>query len=321
MDILITGATGFIGQYLVDRLARNNDRVICLARQPLSSYVDSHMPNVEWRKVDILDQKNLIRVIPQVQMVYHLAGKTFSRERKGNPYYRVNTEGTQILVEAVLKCCNPYPRFIFLSSIAAVVGKNHGVVNECTKPDPVTRYGKSKLAAERLLLECKREHGLPVTIIRSPLVYGPGDHNFSGSTLLFKMVRWGISPLGKGTNLISLCYIENLVSLLIHLRKIQFIPHDIYFIADGSPRRLNEWIRMISEAEGVGLPRIKIPRFLVDILGKFGPHNIRKLVNQMKSNWACSISKGQQELGYTLPYSSEEGIKKTVNWYKNEGIL
>lgn len=326
MNILITGATGFIGKFLVERLIKNSDdRIICLVREAVGHYKGFNRTNIKLKRADILDQKALQRAlmesIPEVQLVYHLAGKVFTRQKRGNPYYKVNTEGTKFLAQAIIKSSRVYPRFVFLSSIAAVVGKNSGVIDENTKPDPITRYGKSKLEAENVLLQYKKEFGLPVTIIRSPLVYGPGDHSFSAATLLFKMVKKGIRPAGDGNNLVSLCYVENLVAALERLRYINLIPGDVYFIADGEPRKLNEWVRMIADVQGVSFPGIKIPNFLVEILGRIGPYRVRKLINQMRSNWACSISKAREELGFVPPYTSDMGIRKTISWYKDKGII
>jgi len=321
MNILVTGATGFIGRFLVNRLATNDDRIICLVRQPVERYQKLNKANIELKRVDILDKKTLVKSIPEVELVYHLAGKVFARQKRGNPYYKVNTEGTKFLAQAVMNSSREYPRFIFLSSIAAVVGKNYGVVDEDTLPNPITRYGKSKLEAENILLQYKRQYGLPVTIIRSPLVYGPGDHVFSRSTLLFKMVKRGIRPLGDGNSLLSLCYIENLVAGLEMLRHIKTVPGDIYFVADERPRPLNEWVEIIADAEGVSFPKIKIPNLLANILVKFGPHRVRKLINEIRSNWACVISKAREELGYIPLFSSEIAIRETVAWYKSKGII
>jgi len=321
MNILVTGATGFIGRFLVNRLATNDDRIICLVRQPVERYQKLNKANIELKRVDILDKKTLVKSIPEVEVVYHLAGKVFARRKRGNPYYKVNTEGTKFLAQAVMNSSREYPRFIFLSSIAAVVGKNYGVVDEDTLPNPITRYGKSKLEAENILLQYKRQYGLPVTIIRSPLVYGPGDHVFSRSTLLFKMVKRGIRPLGDGNSLLSLCYIENLVAGLEMLRHIKTVPGDIYFVADERPRPLNEWVEIIADAEGVSFPKIKIPNLLANILVKFGPHRVRKLINEIRSNWACVISKAREELGYIPLFSSEIAIRETVAWYKSKGII
>lgn len=306
---------------MVNRLATNNDRIICLVRQPVERYPKLNKANVELKRVDILDKKTLVKSIPEVEVVYHLAGKVFAKQKRGNPYYKVNTEGTKILAQAVMNSCREYPRFIFLSSIAAVVGKNYGVVDEDTLPNPITRYGKSKLEAENILLQYKRQYGLPVTIIRSPLVYGPGDHVFSRSTLLFKMVKRGIRPLGDGNSLLSLCYIENLVAGLEMLRHIKTVPGNIYFVADERPRPLNEWVEIIADAEGVSFPKIKIPNLLANILVKFGPHRVRKLINEIRSNWACVISKAREELGYIPLFSSEIAIRETVAWYKSKGII
>jgi len=306
---------------LVNRLATNDDRIICLVRQPVERYQKLNKANIELKRVDILDKKTLVKSIPEVELVYHLAGKVFARQKRGNPYYKVNTEGTKFLAQAVMNSSREYPRFIFLSSIAAVVGKNYGVVDEDTLPNPITRYGKSKLEAENILLQYKRQYGLPVTIIRSPLVYGPGDHVFSRSTLLFKMVKRGIRPLGDGNSLLSLCYIENLVAGLEMLRHIKTVPGDIYFVADERPRPLNEWVEIIADAEGVSFPKIKIPNLLANILVKFGPHRVRKLINEIRSNWACVISKAREELGYIPLFSSEIAIRETVAWYKSKGII
>ncbi|GAG62096.1 unnamed protein product [marine sediment metagenome] len=111
------------------------------------------------------------------------------------------------------------------------------------------------------------------------------------------------------------------MAILETLRHIKIVPSDIYFVADEKPRALNEWVEIIADAEGVSSPKIKIPDLLADILVKFGPHSVRKLINEMRSNWACVISKAREELGYMPPFSSEIGIRETVAWYKSKGII
>jgi len=322
MRILITGGTGFIGRFLVRKLAKGRDaQIFCLVRRPAQAREKfKKYDNVELIKGDILDSTSL-ESLPEVDLVYHLAGKVHSKEKKGNPYYELNTEGTRFLAQAVMQSSRTYPRFVFLSSIAAVVGRNCGVVNENTPPDPVTRYGKSKLEAENILLDFKRRYGLPVIIVRAPLVYGPEDNFFSGAFLLFKMVKRRIKPVGGGKNLVSLCYVENLIFVLEKIKNLKKIPGNIYFVADDDPYPLERWIEIIARAQGVSFPFIGIPEFLADIFSKIGPHGIRKIINQMRSNWACDITRVRKELGYSPPYTPEEGIKKTISWFKERGII
>ncbi len=159
---LVTGATGFIGSHLVEVLVSRGWRVRCLVRRP------AELPEGAEAVHGDLAGAGLERAAAGVEVVFHLAGVT--KARRAREYYEGNARGTAALVEA----CAGVPRFVHVSSLAAVGPSADSVpLTEDAEPAPFTHYGKSKLEAERIVRASAL--GERAVIVRPPVVYGPRD--------------------------------------------------------------------------------------------------------------------------------------------------
>ena len=212
--ILVTGASGFIGQKIYRQLIK-------LERNVCGTVRNLNLSNLEYIKVaDIgrkVDWKNILK---DVSCIIHCAGKAHQMNKKKdiNSYSTVNTEGTKILAEQAIK--RGVKRFIFLSSLKVngEVGKkiNHkgNIFNKNEKSNSQDFYAKSKLEAEKALWEISLKNNLEVVVLRLPLVYGYGVKG--NLERLIKRVKSGIPlPLSLVKNQRSMIGIDNLVDLLI----------------------------------------------------------------------------------------------------------
>jgi dihydroflavonol-4-reductase len=207
--VLVTGANGFIGSHLVEILLRENYRVRCLVRKTSDLCWIANL-DVEFVYGDLEDQYSLLAALKDVDLVFHLAGKTKALGEEA--FRRGNVAGTRNLLEVIDAHRLPIQRFVYVSSQAAV-GSSHGLkpVTEDDLPRPLTRYGRSKLAAEDVVRRYASR--IPVTIVRPPSVFGPRDTDMFEA---FRAVHFGVQPvLGWRERRASLIYVEDLARGLI----------------------------------------------------------------------------------------------------------
>jgi len=307
---LITGATGFIGRYLVKALKLQDRHIRCFVRRSSDTRFLEEL-GVELVYGDLLDPLTIPSALKDVDIIYHLAGVVYPRKTIS---YEANILMTENLLDASIG--RGINKFIYLSSIAAAIGINSKIVDETSSCDPVTRYGRSKLEAERLLIDFAKETGLPIIIVRSPLVYGPYQNELSRAAMLFRLIKKKtFRIIGNGMNLISLCYIDNLIQGLLLVEKRGKLG-EIYFIADERPYSLKEIAEVIAQEERVRLSKFHIPLWLASFAACILPHSLRKVIREMTSNWACDISKAKRELGYLPNIDLREGVKRTIDWYR-----
>jgi nucleoside-diphosphate-sugar epimerase len=205
MNVLVTGATGFVGRAVLQRLRADGHRVRAAVRR------DVVLPGVELVRVgDIDGGTSWDDAMTGVDAVVHLAARVHVlHETADSPeaaFRRVNVEGTRRLAQA----CGPSTRFVLMSSIRAVADESHPVaIDEHTPPSPTTAYGISKLEGERVLADVARARGFSWIALRPPLVFGEG----AGGNLrrLMAIVRRGVPlPLGAVHNRRSFIYVGNL---------------------------------------------------------------------------------------------------------------
>jgi len=306
MNILITGANGFVGSYLAKKLSYVPELKLTLAARVASpaqwgksfkvNQIDS---NTEWSEAVI-----------GCQYVIHTAARAhIMKDEAADPlteYRRVNVDGTLNLARQAAKA--GVRRFIFISSIK-VNGEQASFGKPFTAEDipaPVDAYSISKYEAERGLLKISADTRLEVVIIRPPLVYGPGvKGNFSS---MMRVVKKGYPlPLGSINNKRSLVALDNLVDLIITCINHPAAANQVFLAGDGEDLSTTELLRGVAKAAGVSSRLIPVPvsvlRFVASLLGK------KEVSQRLLGSLQVDISKTRDLLGWTPPLSVEEGLR------------
>ena len=296
MNIIITGATGFVGKNLSKFLKEKGHHI-----SPLSL-----------RKAWELDQN--------AEAIIHLAGKAHDTKNTSaeKEYFEINTELTKKLFEEFQK--TPAQDFIYFSSVKATADTVEGFLDENHKSNPQTPYGKSKLEAEEFLLSQKLPENKRLFIIRPCMIHGPG--NKGNLNLLYKFVQKGIPyPLAAFENKRSFLSIDNLNFLILEMLSNKNVGSGIYNFADDEVLSTNELVKLIANTSGKKEKLWKVSSKLISATAKMGdvmklPLNSERL-KKLTENYWVSNQKIKNALGIDqLPVSASEGLEKTIKSFK-----
>ena len=317
MNILITGATGFIGRHLAAALSKTYS-VRCLVRKSSDITPLKHL-NVDITNGDLLVKHSLGPALDGIDLVYHLAGEVYSRKK--SDYYKGNVLATHNLLEACKE--KGTKRIIFLSSIGVYKpATKETLLTEESECRPLTIYGKTKLDAERLI----KEYNIPWVIVRAPIIYGPYQPPVLNRFFLDAFKKRKVYIVGKGDNPRSLCFIDNLVDGLMLLANRQDKNRKTYILSDNAPYTSDEIITTISEVIGHKIEVVHLPNILGNIswqiyklMGKLFSLYFIELyaIRTMQLHWECDITKAKKEIGYTPNLTLEMGIKCAMNWIRD----
>jgi len=325
---LVTGASGFVGSHLVKRLLAEGVEVACLVRATSRRRWLEGL-DVEMRLADLRDAPapRLRGAVAGVDIVFHVAG--LLRARTAAEYHEINERGTARLLEAARCACPNLRRFVYVSSLAAV-GPTRGAepLIESAPPRPISGYGTSKLAAERLVLV--RGRRVPATVVRPPAVYGPRDTSFL--SLFATAQRWGVAPLiGPPSKELTLVHVGDLVEMLWLAATRDAAEGGVYFVGGGT----HTWAEVTGALEaalGRPLRRVRIPGAVARLIGEIGeikwalsgrPQVVsrRKMRDLLQPRWTCSWAKAERELGYRPQVALAAGFRETAAWYAAQGWL
>ena len=326
MKVLVTGASGFVGSHIADRLIASGHEVRALVRETSSRQWLQDKP-IEIAHGRLLDPESLKSAVENVDAVVHVAGVTASKTKQG--FFEGNQLATRSLLEAVRRYNPELYRFIQCSSQTATGPSLDGQpVTELTPPHPITAYGKSKRAAEE---ECERaRQDFPVTILRLPAVYGPRD---MAILTFFQTVDKGLKPLigmkEKRVSLVHAADVAEGVRLALERDEAQ---NETYFIGgekQHSWREVSDLTAEILKKKGL---TVKLPHSIVYTLAGISEFfsmfrtkpsvlNWEKGRDMVQAHWTCSVEKAMRELGYRQQVSLEDGIRDTVEWYRAQGWM
>jgi nucleoside-diphosphate-sugar epimerase len=326
MNVLVTGATGFIGRHLVERLACEKDRVRALALPNDDTAAFGHL-GVEICRGDVLDYESLKRAASNCQRIFHLAARTEASGSSRKDFEEVNVQGTENVTRAALD--SGAGRLIFCTS-GAVFGRDirNRAISEETMPAPDSPYSHSKFLAEQVLLSHHQRHGLPVVLARTSAVLGPGAMRW---LKLFKTIAAGrFRLIGDGCNHHHVADISDIVEGLALCGSVAGIEGRTYILAGRESVRLRDFVQAIVEAVGApGLPA-NLPA---------GPLRMYEAASRHFFSWTgyrlpradridlylgdrvFDLSLSGRVLGYIPKVSTTEAVYRTVAWFREHGYI
>lgn len=331
MNILITGASGFIGSFIVDEALRRGMEVWAAVR-PSSSREYLRDERIHFLELDFSSEEKLIGQLTghSFDYIVHAAGVTKCVRQAD--FFRVNTDGTKHLVNAIIKLQMPIKRFIYISTLGVFGAirekKPYIEINENDIPMPNTAYGRSKLEAERYI-DSIGNH-FPYVILRPTGVYGPREKDYF---LMAKSIEEHLDfSVGFRQQDITFVYILDVVQAV-------FLAIDRgkngrkYFLTDGGVYQSDTFSNLIrQELDNPWWIRIKSPIWLLHIItscgeligrytGKPSALNNDKYNILRQRNWRCNIEPTMDELGYHPHYNLQQGVKETIKWYRENHWL
>ncbi len=325
--ILVTGASGFVGYHVVAALHGAGFAVRCLVR-PTSrlEFIDSFGP--EKIQGDVTRPESLPAAVRGVEAVVHCAGLT--RAVRPEAFFAVNAEGTRHVCEACAQVEPPRPRLILIGSLAALgpAAGPEAPVTEDREPQPVGAYGRSKLAGQRIAISFRDR--LAVTVLLPPAVYGPADVDFLN---YFRLIRRGVAPLvGRQTRTLSMLHAEDLARAAVLCLQKPANPQREYLLEDGAPHPWDDVVAAISRAVDRTPRAIRVPEWLVRVLGRFGGWwgsltgrppvlNPERLREFLPPCWVCSGRRIRDELGFAPRFDLDAGLRQTGSWYREHGWI
>ena len=328
---MVTGAAGFIGGALFKRLTGYGLNVVATvlyAKEADALRAQGHQAFV----LDLTSDESWEDILKGVDIVFNIAAMFQEVELGREIYEKANHLGALKLAKTAER--QGVERFIHCSTVGVFGDVKEVPATEKTPYNPMDIYHETKLAGELAIINWAQKspnNGMIVTVNRPAMVYGPCDLRMMK---LFKAIlSKKFMMIGSGETLAHLGYIEDQVDsfILQAVAPREKVHLEVFNIASGEPITLNTLVALIAKAGGVKTSRLKIPvgpvwvaSYICEFLFKpFGvkPPLFRRRVGFFTHNRAFDISKAKTYLGYNPRWREEEGISKTIEWYRKENLL
>jgi nucleoside-diphosphate-sugar epimerase len=321
---LVTGGSGFIGSHLVEGLLQRGHEVRALVRSTSSTRWLRDL-KIGFAYGDTRDKDSLRGAVRGMDYVFHLGGVISAPDRR--TYFEVNTQGTRNIVEACIEVNPGLRKFVYVSSISAAgPSRCDALLNEESECRPVSEYGRSKLAAEEVVLSLAER--LPVTIIRPPNVLGPRQRELAES---IKLLRMRIKPLiGRKSSRTSIAAVGDIVRALVLAAEDPRSAGRIYYVTDGCAYSWREITDAVAEAVGIGRIYLPIPfplQYLVAALAEGAARILKKaplvsrehVLSARRYCWIFDGSRIGRELGFKTETDMKAAVQETVAWSRPGG--
>jgi nucleoside-diphosphate-sugar epimerase len=317
MKILVIGNSGFIGTYLSKKLIDVGFEVVGMdikppaANESVSSFVLG----------DVLNTEDIMKAAKGTEVIINLAAKHHDFGVSYEEFFNVNVQGTKNILDCAAQL--GIKKFIFYSTVAVYGNvETHSVEN--TSPNPISDYGASKLAAEKVIYDwASQDLSRQTIIVRPTVVFGPGNYA-NVYNLIDKIYKRRFILVGKGDNIKSVAYVENLVDATVFLLKSLKPGIEIYNYSDYPQLTSEQIVKTIVPYVRCNVPKFKLPLKPVlmaanvfDILGKITGYNFPITASRIKKFNAVTHHKSDKirEFGFQAKVSISEGLKRMVEWY------
>jgi nucleoside-diphosphate-sugar epimerase len=303
---VVTGATGFIGWHVCERLRDAGWNVVAVVRpesrgKPLPAQVE--------RVCVTLETDALARACSNVSVMVHAAGLT--QARLSDEYHRVNVAGTRAVALAARTIS---ARLVHISSLtAAGPAPADRPRTEGDESAPITAYGRSKLDSEMVIAELL---GLRWTVIRPAAVYGPRDRQFLP---LFQAARRGLfpRPSNAGAFSLTLAHVDDVARAIAMVCDRDDVDRETLFIGHPTPASLDVLLRMVAQALHSSYRPVPVPWLMVRLGALVGIGGLsRERLREMTSpGFVCRVERAEQRLGFRATVGLAEGLQSTADWY------
>ncbi len=326
--ILITGASGFVGGFLVKE-ALNRGYDVHAGVRKTSNRDNLSDKRIRFLEMDLNDAAALTSDLKREKYDYIIQNAGLTKSESEKKLNDVNAHGLNQLVETLIDAQTIPSKFISISSLAAIGPGDftqNGIVDNNTPPHPVTMYGRSKLLGEQLL---KKHSEFPYIIIRPTAVYGPGELDL---LTVYKMINSRLELyIGKEKQELTFVYVKDLASVIMDVLSEGKI-HAAYFVTDDKAYSSEQFNAIVKSEIKKSTLKLRLPLSLIKIIalisekisslsGRYPALNLDK-VNELKcKSWKCSISELKRDTGYTPRYDLKAGMAETIKWYKERNIL
>ncbi|HEX2140154.1 MAG TPA: NAD-dependent epimerase/dehydratase family protein [Woeseiaceae bacterium] len=325
MRVAISGATGFLGSHLVRRFLADGHSVAALARSPDKA---SQVPDAADAVVgDIADPEAVGRLVDRAEVVIHTVSNFRVASGPPESYRQINVEGTRNILEAAMAA--NVSRFVHCSTIGV-----HGHVavtpgDENAPYNPGDLYQETKLEAEQLVRSRVGTTGTEIVVVRPCSMYGPGDLRM---LKMFRMLAKGrFFKVGPCRENFHAAFIDDVVEGFLAAATRPGIDGEVFIVGGERFLPLDEYIDTAARAVGAAPPKLRLPygamhaaawaceRLCVP-LGVEPPLHVRR-VRFFRNNRAFSIEKARRLLGFEPRVALEDGMRRTVDWYRSCGLL
>lgn len=332
--ILITGASGFIGSFIVEKALEDGYETWAGVRKSSSKQYLSE-PGIQFITLNFNDKSKLLEQLLEFKEKYgrwdyivHCAGVTKSKDKKD--FIKGNYWATRNLIESIQQADMMPDKFIYISSLS-IFGPIHDhcyePITEKDTPKPNTAYGESKIKTEEYI---KAIPDFPYIIMRPTGVYGPREKDYF---LMLKSIKQHLDfAVGFSRQDITFVYVKDVVqAIFLSLQKD--VVRRSYFISDEGVYSSRNFSDLLQKELGIKhVLHIKCPFFVLKVIsllaeffakmfGKSSTLNSDKYKIMKQRNWRCDIAPLKAELGYKAQYPLERGVKEIVEWYKKEGWI
>ena len=324
--VVVTGSTGFIGSHLIDYLVGHGCTIHALVRETSDQRWLNKSDQVKVHVVDFA-KSSPISCLEKADYVSHCAGLTKAKTR--DDYFCGNVFSCEVLYERCVAIGSNLKAIVHLSSLAAAGPNVQGeAAQEKDSCKPVTYYGESKLAGERIALNYSSL--LPIVIIRPPVVYGPREENFF---IYLKTLSqgWNIK-IGTTRRELSLVYVTDLVRAMVRAAVCYPKNEKIYYVTDGEHHIWNDISGSAMKILNVRAKALFIPKVLLTFLSSisetlawFGPKpalfDRQRVIDICQTSWIASPKSFFESHDFQPKYNLAKGLKETIDWGKKNNWL
>ncbi len=324
-SILITGANGFLGSRLCRKFIEEGFHIIAGVRKSAELSLLNGV-NVEYRYGDVTQKETLAEMVKGVDYIIHSAGLVKAKRKQR--FFEVNESGTANLFEAISKYNPGIKKVVYISSAAASGPSIKGrPLTEDDPPHPITTYGHSKLAGEKMALSYAGKFN--VVSIRPPGIYGPGDREVFP---FFQAVYKGIRPyFGDSRRKIQMIEVDDLCEA-VFLAATKYTPSGLVcFVAETQSYNTKEFIELLSDSCGKKGLSFYVPSFfiylmayitqVVAVLMGVKPVLTKEKADELLAPWEISTKRAEETFGFRSRIPFAQGAKLTYEWYLKEGWL